>query len=157
MATEFCLFMAAWVTGVYGGTGFFIWMGGNPSIKKMSDKTFAEYWQHTDHFMAARMKIFGPLMLLCVLAAVLALLPQYKTPSFWCMLLAFGILVTDIAFTLTTNHPLNKKVQSWNVQNLPADVQATKHQIAKAFDTRKVLMIASFVLVLLAVLLHRTT
>ena len=65
------LFSAVLFGGFYGGTGFFIRMGGNPAIMRMSDRTFAEYWQHTDYFMAARMKIFGPMFLLTLLTTIL--------------------------------------------------------------------------------------
>jgi len=53
------LFLTALLTGFYAGTGFFVIMGGNPAILKMSSRTFAEYWQYTDFYMAARMRFFG--------------------------------------------------------------------------------------------------
>ena len=121
----------------------------------MSDRTFAEFWQHTDHYMAARMKIFGPLLLLTMLFGVLVLLKDYQTNSFWFMLIAFAILVTDVIYILTTNHPLNHLVQSWDVNKLPSNVQDIKRQIVKAFNVRVIFMISSFIMVLLAVWLHK--
>jgi hypothetical protein len=100
--------------------------------------------------MAARMKIFGPLLLLVMLLSVIVLLKEYRTSSFWFMLIAFCILVTDIAFTFSTNHPLNRLVQSWDLNNLPPGVQDIKWRIVKAFSIRTILMISSFVMVLLA-------
>jgi hypothetical protein len=149
------LFIPTLLTGFYAGTGFFVAMGGNPSIKLMADKTFAEYWQHTDYFMAYRMRIFGPLLLLSMVVGVLILLKEYRTHSFWCMLLATGILITDIAFTLSTNHPLNQVIQSWDLNNLPSNVQEIKKQVVSAFSMRTIFMISSFVMVLLAVWLRR--
>ena len=143
------------LSGLYAGIGFFVAMGGNPAIKLMSDRTFAEFWQHTDHYMAARMKIFGPLLLLTMLFGVLVLLKDYQTNSFWFMLIAFAILVTDVIYILTTNHPLNHLVQSWDVNNLPSNVQDIKRQIVKAFNVRVIFMISSFIMVLLAVWLHK--
>ena len=87
---EIILFFSALLSGFYAGTGFFVALGGNPAIKLMTDRTFAEYWQHTDHFMAARMKVFGPLLLLVMLAGVAVLLKEYQTPSFWLMLVALA-------------------------------------------------------------------
>jgi len=145
------LFLSTLLSGFYAGTGFFGAMGGNPAIKLMSDRTFAEFWQHTDHYMAARMKIFGPLLLLTILLGVLLLLKQYRTSTFWFMLIALGILVTDVIFSLSTNHPLNLLVQSWNLNKLPSNVQDVKWQIVKAFNVRTIFMISSFIMVLLAV------
>ena len=152
---ELSFFLSILLSGFYAGTGFFVAMGGNPAIKLMSDRTFAEFWQHTDHYMAARMKIFGPLLLLTMLFGVLVLLKEYRTSSFWFMLIAFAILVTDVIYILTTNHPLNHLVQSWDVNNLPSNVQDIKRQIVKAFNVRVIFMISSFIMVLLAVWLHK--
>jgi len=149
------LFCVALVSGFYAGTGFFVAMGGNPAIKLMSDRTFAEYWQHTDHYMAERMKIFGPLLLFIMLLGVIVLLKQYRSPSFWFMLAGFLILATDVAFTLSTNHPLNVLVQSWDLDNLPSNVQEIKWRIIHAFNMRSIFMIGSFVMVLLAVWLRK--
>ena len=152
---EIILFFAALLSGFYAGTGFFVAMGGNPAIKLMSDKTFAEYWQHTDHFMAARMKVFGPLLLLTILAGVTVLLKEYQTPSFWLMLVALAISVTDVVFTLSTNYSLNQIVQSWDTENLPSNVQDIKWKIVSAFNMRTIFMIGSFVTVLIAVWLRK--
>jgi hypothetical protein len=153
---ELSFFLSTLLSGFYAGTGFFVALGGNPAIKLMSDRTFAEYWQHTDHYMAARMKIFGPLLLLTMLFGVLSLLKEYRTSSFWFMLIAFCILVTDLIFIFSTNHPLNHLVQSWDMEKLPSNVQDVKWQIVKAFNVRTVFMISSFMMVLLAVCLHKT-
>lgn len=153
--TEPCLFVATLSAGFYAGTGFFVLMGGNPSIKRMTERTFAEYWQLVDHFMAARMKIFGPIMLCCMIAAVLSMIKEYQTPAFWCMLLALALLIADIIFTFSTNHPLNKLVQSWDVNNLPFNAREVKWKIASAFNTRSFFMIASFIMVLLALWLRK--
>jgi hypothetical protein len=152
---ELSFFLSTVLTGFYAGTGFFVAMGGNPAIKLMTDSTFAEYWQHTDHYMAARMKIFGPLLLLAMLLSVLLLLKEYRTPSFWFILLAFGLLVTDVVFTLSTNHPLNHLVQSWDLNNLPPDVQDIKWKIVNAFNVRTIFMISSFVMLLSALWFRR--
>jgi hypothetical protein len=148
---EISLFVAVLLNGFYAGTGFFVAMGGNPAIKLMSDKTFAEYWQHTDHFMAARMKIFGPVLLLSLLLGVIVLFKEYRGPSYWLMLVSFGLLVSDVIFTLSTNHPLNQLIQSWDLNNLPANVQEIKWRVVKAFDMRSFFMIGSFVMLLLAI------
>jgi MFS superfamily sulfate permease-like transporter len=147
---ELSFFLSIILSGFYAGTGFFVAMGGNPAIKRMTDNTFAEYWQHTDRYMAARMKIFGPILLLAMLLSVIVLLKEYHTPSFWFMALAFCLLVTDVAFTLSTNHPLNRLAQSWDLNNLPSDVEIIKLKIVNAFTVRTIFMISSFIMVVLS-------
>ena len=153
---EFSLFLSALLSGFYAGTGFFVARGGNPAITLMSERTFAEFWQHTDHFMAARMKIFGPLLLLTLLSAVLLLSKEYRSGSFWLILMAFAVLVADILFIFSTNHPLNHLVQGWDLNHLPSNVDDVKGKIVKAFNIRLVFMMGSFVLVLLALWFHKT-
>jgi uncharacterized membrane protein len=148
---ELSFFFSALLSGLYAGTGFFIAMGGNPAVRLMSDQTFAEYWQHTDLFMASRMKVFGPVLLLAMLLSIIVIMKEYHTSSFWFMVVALVILITDVVFTFSTNHPLNQTVQSWNLNDLPPNVQEIKWRIIKAFDIRKIFMISSFVMVLLAI------
>jgi len=151
---EGVLFIAAMLSGFYAGTGFFVAIGGNPAIRLMSNRTFAEYWQHTDHYMAARMKIFGPMLLGVLLLAVGILVKEYHKLPFWLMLTGLGILLADIVFTVSTNHPLNRRVQAWNLDNLPSDVQDIKGKIVSAFNRRIFFMISSFIMVLLSVWMH---
>jgi hypothetical protein len=130
-------------------------MGGNPSLARMSDRTFAEYWQHIDHFMAARMKVFGPLLLLSFIITVIGLLPVWHSSSFWLVAIALVIIVSDVIFTFRVNHPLNRLIQSWDLKNLPVNVREVKRQVMQAFSYRLMFMISSFVLVVLAVWLTK--
>lgn len=138
------------VAGFYGGTGFFVLMGGNPAILKMSSSTFAEYWQHTDYYMAARMRFFGPVMMLCVATSTILYYIQHQTLSFGLMLGAVLFLIADLIIIFSINHPLNQLIQSWNLNQLPDDVQMVKHQVVTAFWGRSVCMIGCFILNLLA-------
>lgn len=151
---ELSLIITTFLSGLYGGVGFFTIMGGNPAIKLMGDKTFAEFWQHIDHYMGSRMPVFGPILLISLLLSIILLIPERGTPSFWCMLLAFVIIIGDLAFTLSTNHPLNSLIQSWDLNNLPANVQEVKWKVVNAFGVRLWLMISAFGMVLLSVWLR---
>lgn len=142
------LFVATLVTGLYAGTGFFVLMGGNPAIEQMSSATFAEYWHYTDLYMAARMKFFGPILLVSVLLALLLHIRERRTRRFWFLLFAFAAVVADIIIVFTGNHPLNQLIQSWDLQNLPDNVQQVKFSVVDTFRLRSVFMIAIFVFVL---------
>ena len=152
--TDGSLFLASLFTGFYAGTGFFIIMGGNPAILKMGNRTFAEYWQHTDFYMAARMKFFGPLLLLTLLSTILMHIGEARSAYFWLLIAAFLILVADIVVIFSKNHPLNRLIQSWDLNKLPGDVKGIKHKVVRVFWLRSAFMIGSFVCVLPAVFLR---
>jgi uncharacterized membrane protein len=149
------LYLSLFLSGLYGGVGFFTVMGGNPAVRKLSTPAFAEYWQHIDGYMGARMPVFGPILLLSMLFSVISLIPFRTTPSFWLMVLAFLIIIGDLVFTMSTNHPLNKLIQSWDLQNLPDNVKEIQQQVVHAFWYRAVFMISSFACVVLALVFRR--
>lgn len=148
-------FSAILLTGFYAGIGFFGFMGFNPTVLEMSSHNFAEYWQHLDYYMGARMPFFGLLHLIVLLAAVLIHIPRWRTASFWFLATAFLLLMADATVAVTTNRPLNGLIQSWDLNKLPADVQNIKLQVVNAFWYRNAFMIGSFVCVLLAAFLRR--
>jgi hypothetical protein len=153
--TEISLAISAILSGLYGGTGFFTIMGGNPAVAGLSDRSFAEFWQQVDSYMGARMPVFGPILMLSLLLSVIALIPERKTTSFWLMALALLVMILDLVFTLSTNHPLNRLIQSWDLNQLPANVQEIKAQVVHAFWFRSVFMILSFVCVVAAIYMRR--
>lgn len=145
------LFATTLLSGFYGGMGFFTAIGGNPAISKLSDRSFAEYWQSIDSFMAARMPVFGPLLMLSILVSAVLLFRSRYQASGYTLMLALALLVGDVAFTLNVNHPYNQLIQSWDLTRLPANVQQIKNEVVQAFYTRMFFMMASFAAVLLGV------
>lgn len=147
---DFVSFITVLFLGFYGGTGFFVVMGGNPAIQKMSACTFAEYWQRTDRHMAARMKIFGPALLVYAFATTVLSYYHGSVVSFALMFAVNVILIADMIFVFNVNHPLNKTVQSWKLDELPENVLQVRDRIFQAFRIRSAFMIAGFVCGLLA-------
>jgi hypothetical protein len=146
---QFVLLFTLLLAGFYGGTGFFVVMGGNPAIGKMSSATFAEYWQHTDYFMAARMPFFGPILILSVITStIFAFINENSSAGF--LIAALGILVADMIVIFGVCHPLNQLIQSWDLNKLPLDVQKIKHEVIGAFWLRSACMIGTFLCVILA-------
>jgi len=148
---ELSLGLTTFLSGLSGGIGFFTAMGGNPAMLKLSDRSFAEYWQQVDSYMGARMPVFGPLLLFSIMISTMLLFKEWRTWSFWLMLSAFFTVIADITFTLNVNHPLNRLIQSWDLNSLPPDVQAIKTKVIQAFNIRLLLMIGAFALVVMAV------
>ncbi|HEX8549482.1 MAG TPA: hypothetical protein VF691_21145 [Cytophagaceae bacterium] len=147
---EIILLMTLLLSGFYGGVGFFTVISNNPAIQHLKDAAFAEYWQHLDSFMANRMRIFGPCLLLSVMGSLIVLYRNYSRSSFLLMLAALCIILVDLFIGITVNHPLNQLIQSWDLNALPANVSDIRNQVVAAFWLRATCMISSFVLVILA-------
>jgi hypothetical protein len=148
---EFLFACTTFLSGLYGGIGLFTAMGGNPAISRMSARTFTEFWKYTDHYMGARMPVFGPILLLSVLASTVVMFVQYRQPACWLMLGALLVNVADVVMTILIHLPLNQQIRNWNMeQELPANVADIQQRIVAAFDKRLVLMIVSFAMVLAA-------
>lgn len=152
---EISLGLTVFLSGLYAGVGFFTILGGNSAVGKLSDKAFAEYWQHIDSYMGARMPFFGPLLLLSVLLSVILLFGDRQVPTLWLMLMAFLVLVGDVVFVFTVNHPLNQLIQSWDLNNLPANVEIVKNRVVQAFNIRCWLMMVPFAMTVLAVFFRK--
>lgn len=138
------------LSGFYAGIGFFGLIGANPALSKLSSSTFAEYWQHLDHYMAARMRVFGPLLLLSVIVSIIVQLRTWQNPASWFLVAALLVLVADVVLAFSTNVPMNKLIQGWDLDNLPPNVQEVKQRVVAAFYWRSSLMIACFVCVLMS-------
>jgi uncharacterized membrane protein len=147
---DISLYTTVFLSGLYGGIGFFNFLGGTPAIEKLSTRGFAEYWQRIDSFMGARMPVFGPVLLLSVALSAILLVKEWKAPAFWLMVLALLVLAGDIVFTLSVNHPLNRLIQSWDLNSLPANEQEIQMKVAHAFNIRSWFMIISFAMTVLA-------
>jgi MFS superfamily sulfate permease-like transporter len=143
------------LSGLYGGIGFFVLMGGNPAITRMSDYTFAEYWQNIDHYMAARMPVFGPILMISLLLSTILLFRECASLPAWLMLIALLVIVGDMIFTLSVNHPYNQLIQSWNLEELPPDVRIVRDKVVEAFYVRILFMMGAFILVVLSAWLRK--
>ncbi len=148
--TDILLVVALVLLGLYGGIGFFTLIGLNPALLKMSERTFAETWQHIDFYMGARMPFIGPVILVMTIFSTIVLYKRYALLSAVFMIIALSILVADVIIALTFNDPLNSIIQEWNLQRLPADVSVIQSRVVNAFWFRSICMIASFIFGILA-------
>lgn len=153
---DLSLAFSTFLSGLYGGVGFFTVMGGNPAISRMSDRTFAEFWQHIDHYMAARMPVFGPILTLSLLISVILLFREARSLPAWLMLAALAVIIGDLVFTLNVNHRYNQLIQGWNLEDLPPDVRMIRDKVVDAFYIRILFMIGAFILVVLSAWLRRS-
>jgi hypothetical protein len=147
---ELILVFTILLLGFYGGTGFFVVMGGNPALMKMSAPAFVEYWQSIDTYMAVRMKSFGPMLLLTVISSSVILYFNYSSISFWCMVTALLILTVDLMIIFKFNHPLNVTIQALNLAALSENVFEIRDKVVLAFWMRSACMLSAFAMGLTA-------
>lgn len=147
---EINLFCTTLLSGFYGGMGFFSIIGGMPALKNMSDISFAEYWQNIDRYMAARMPVFAPLLMLLILVSALLLFINKQFGPGLLVITSLLVMIADLVFTLRINHPLNQLIQSWDLNHLPPNVGEIKLRVIEAFRFRTLFMLSTFAFVLLA-------
>lgn len=151
------LFFTTLLSGFYGGIGFFGYVGFNPTLARLPEKAFVAYWQILDHFMGSRMPVFAPSLLLLILASTVLLKKSRFGKAAGFMLLALIIFIGDGIFTFTVNHPYNQLIQSWDINELPSNVEQVKMRVVEAFNYRGLFMIGSFIGVLLSVWEYKKT
>jgi hypothetical protein len=123
----------------------------------MDSVDWAKSWQITDKFMAARMGVFGPMILWGYIFTLILFIKKWRNLLFWLIFLAFALFIMDVVLTIQQQIPINQFIQSLDFQNLSAEqVQKIKKvhlQVIQNFRGREVLSILSFVLVSLNLVL----
>jgi hypothetical protein len=87
----------------------------------MNSVDWAKSWQITDTFMAARMGVFGPIILWGYIFTLLLFIKKWRSITFWLILLAFGLFITDVVLTISQQIPINKFIQSLDFQHLSSE------------------------------------
>lgn len=141
---EAVLFSCVLVTGLYAGIHFFNLIGGLPALYRMTrPETFIEFWQNIDHFMAARMRVFGPLVLLVQLTSIILMAVDHRWVSMGLMIAGFGLTVADAIIAVRGNGPLNRRIQSWSLERVPVEWVQVRDEVARWFGARGVAAIGA--------------
>lgn len=142
------LYLLIVMTGLYAGIHFAGVMA--PVVSKMTVAEYTSYWQILDGFMGQRMPIFGQIFLGLYALNILLFIKEWKTTTFWIILVCLALLLSDMVLTVIQQIPINQYIQSVDSKNLTSDKLTTleemKSQAEKNFLTRDMLSIASFVL-----------
>jgi len=141
------------LTGLLAGLQTLMLMGLLPAITRMPLATYAGSWQALDYFMAVRMPILGNLTFLLYLVAIVSFARYRSKWIFWTLIGCFVLLVTDTAFTITQQLPINRAVQSLNVANLAdlGQVRQLRDATIEHFHLRGGLSLCAFVWLVFAV------
>lgn len=159
-ARPVALYLIILISGLYGGLHFTGIM--NPSVfgvinpvgALMPSVQWAASWQITDGFMRVRMGIFGPIILYGYLLTLLLFIRQWRSATFWLILLAFGLFIADLVLTVQQQIPINRYIERIDFQKLTPEqtknLTVMHHQVIANFASREWFSLAGFVLVALA-------
>lgn len=103
--------------------------------------TYIKYWQTVDGYMGKRMPIYGNLWLLAFLVNIILFAKTWKkSPIFWIIISCLALLITDMVFTGIVQIPINKYIQTLDMNNLTTEqiskLQDVRYQIGKNFGIR---------------------
>ena len=101
--------------------------------------------------MRVRMGVFGPIIQFGYLLTLLLFIRQWRSVTFWLILVAFGLFVADIVLTIQQQIPINRYIEGLNFQHLTPEQTkrlAILHpQVISNFSNREWFSIVGFVLV----------
>lgn len=153
------LYLMILIAGIYAGLHFTGMM--NPLVfgiinfegDLMNSVDWAKSWQITDKFMAARMGIFGPIILYGYIFTLILFIKRWRSVVFWLIFLAFGLFIADVVLTINQQIPINRYIQNLDFQNLnPEQIKQISEihpQVIQNFRGREIFSIIGFGLVAL--------
>jgi uncharacterized membrane protein len=138
------------LTGLYAGAAMYSIMGISPAMKEMSPASYTEFHQKLDFFMGVRMALFAKITLAVNVLLLISTIRSSTKLVLFLTVAGFLLFFAELFFTLSVNVPINEKIQTWNINQLPADWIAIKNKWIKYDFLRAVCAIASFIIYLAA-------
>ena len=115
-----------------------------PWERRVSGKTFIEYHQAIDPYMAKWAKLLAQTQLALTLVVLVMEYQQGLMVSFWLMSIALSLVVTSVLVAIRGNVPLNKLIKGWSVDELPRNWIAIRSQWLSYHHMRAWVNILSF-------------
>lgn len=153
------LYLLILISGFYAGLHFsgminpLVFGVINAKGDLMNSVDWAKSWQITDGFMRVRMGVVGPIILFSYLISLLLFIRKWRTPVFWLILAAFGLIIADVILTGQQQIPINRFIETLDFQHLTteqiAKINQIHPQVIKNFQSREWFAILIFVLVAL--------
>jgi uncharacterized membrane protein len=149
---RFFFFASLILTGFLSGMGFANAVGYIPAMEDTPTRQLITFWQHTDHYMRARMPVLGNSVLLVLLVAFLLVLRRKPLNRLTLLLtgLAFTLQLADLVIILTQNLPVNQLVEKLTPDTIPAGFEIHKRAAVRAYYLRSACNIAACLCVTLA-------
>jgi hypothetical protein len=138
LTRKIALYLLVVLMGLNGGLHFIGILA--PVETKMTAAQFAPYWQITDGYMGQKMPIFALITLSLFLTNLILLRKTWRSLLFW-LIVGSGILfIADGIFAGTEQLPINKYMQSIDVNNLTTEqlekIDPMRLATLKNFDLR---------------------
>jgi hypothetical protein len=111
------LMLLSLVTGIFWGT----WFSLSRTIELISPSTFLEVGKAMIANLGGPMSILMPLALLSTLPVLYFLYRDRRMQDFSLVLLGLLLFVLALIGTLTVNVPIDRQINGWTLETLPAD------------------------------------
>ena len=132
------------VVGLYAGIHWFNYLGGLPALRDLERaETFVDFWQNVDRYMGARMRIFGPAVLV---SCILPMLWFAAERNWWVAggeMVVLALLLADVATAIVGNVPINAAIQSWRLDAIPESWRDVRGALLRYFRLRGALSLAT--------------
>lgn len=138
------------LTGLYAGAAMYSLMGIGPAMKEMSAASYIEFHQKLDLFMGVRMALFAKIALAANVLLVISSIRSSSKLVLVLTIIGFLFFFAELFFTLSVNVPINEKVQTWNINQPPAEWMAIRGKWIKYDTIRTSCAIISFIVYLSA-------
>jgi hypothetical protein len=110
--------VALLLTGLYAGGVLFVVLA--PSLTRLPGEVYVPYWQalNTDYGRA-----MPPLLLTCLAAQAVTVALSWRTGGWFLglSLAALVLVVLTVVLTVVGMEPINRAVDAWDADRLPAD------------------------------------
>jgi uncharacterized membrane protein len=141
-------FTSLLLTGLYAGAAMYSLMGVGPAMKQMQPASYVEFHQKLDLFMGTRMALFAKITLAVNVLLLIITMSRSTKPVIILTLAASLLFFAEIFFTVSVNVPLNEKIQTWDIQRLPAEWMTIRDKWVEYDIIRAICVISSFVIYL---------
>ena len=143
--------------GLLAGIHFMMLIGIIPALQHLPLYTYVVTWQTLDHFMRLHMPAFSAVMMVLYLLTLICCANRWRTWFFWALLGCFALNVSEIAFTVTHQLPINRAVQALDPAHLVdiERVQQLREVSVHNFRVREWLAISSFICLTLVVVMSK--
>ena len=143
------------LSGFFAGIMFNNAVGMFPALARMPVPAYVQFWQSMDFFMGQRMPLFEPILIVSFVLALAALWSRRHSALFAIVVLCMLANLGEIAFTVAIQRPLNREVQSLDI-NRPADLARavqTRELTIEHFTLRQYLAMGTFASLVFAMFL----
>ncbi len=143
MTVEIVQFVALVLTALSMSVHFGTWLTERPIRRTQSGALFTEVQQGRDKVAAKVMPVLENAAIIFI--AIGVFLVREVSAAFILSLVGFVLVLSDMIVTLTKNVPINRKVQSWEVDSPPDEWKSLRDRWEKFHSIRTLLIVLGFI------------